>query len=196
MISSAAPGSNSWTWNSALRLMLLRLKVHCHLPINFQCGAYYLAANGKPTHAAHHLVDCISLINPCLPPPQPTHTHTPLHSCLFLFYLYFSQQRAEEHFSFWGVSVCTSHLSTGQRGQWGGCYVAQVHHSHLPVCQMSCLAELHTVMVLTKWQEGGTLQWMSIWLQSTEALMLPHAKTDKKKIGEERSVVYKRKSPK
>lgn len=91
MISSAAPGSNSWTWNSALRLMLLWLKVYCHLPINFQCGAYYLAANGKPTHAAHHLVDCISLINPCLPP-----LHPPLHSCLFLFYLYFTQQRAEK----------------------------------------------------------------------------------------------------
>lgn len=203
MISSAAPGSNSWTWNSALRLMLLRLKVHCHLPINFQCGAYYLAANGKPTHAAHHLVDCISLINPCLPP----HPHPPLRSCLFLFYLYFTQRRAEKTlnakkkkwaFLLWGVSVCTSHLSAGQRGQWGGCYVAEVHHSHLPVCQMSCLAELHTVMVLTKWQEGGTLQWMSIWLQSAEALMLPHTKTDKKKkkIGEERGVVYKSKIPK
>lgn len=63
-----------------------------------------------------------------------------------------------------------------------GCYVAEVHHSHLPVCQMSCLAELHTVMVLTKWQEGGTLQWMSIWLQSTVspgALKLPHTKTQK-----------------
>ena len=65
-----------------------------------------------------------------------------------------------------------------------GCYVAEVHHSHLPVCQMSCLAELHTVMVLTKWQEGGTLQWMSIWLQSTAipgALKLPHTKTEKGK---------------
>lgn len=112
-------------------------------------------------------------------------------------------------FSFFHVCVCV-HVCARVCVQWTSplvteraarrCYVAEVHHSHLPVCQMSCLAELHTVMALTKWQEGGvcvwgvwwwrgggvcvwggggTLQWMSIWLQSTAspgALKLPHSK--------------------
>lgn len=55
--------------------------------------------------------------------------------------------------------------------------VTEVHHSHLPVCQMSCLAECHTVTLLTKWQQRGVLQWMSIWLQSSVSLaaqMLVH----------------------
>lgn len=97
-------------------------------------------------------------------------------------------QRAKRKSNLWNVAflllcVCThrtSPLSTERAAR--GCYVAEVHHSHLPVCQMSCLAELHTVMVLTKWQKGGTLQWMSIWLQSTGspgALKLPHTETEK-----------------
>lgn len=151
MISGAAPDSNSRTWNSALRLMLLRLKVHCHLPINFQCGAYYLAANGKPTHAAHHLVDCICLI---APPPTPT-PHPPLHHCFF-FYLYFAQQRAEKtlnakkkkkrSISSFGVCLYVHHTSPpGREGSEGG---VMLQKSTTPIClSVRCLAWLSS----TQW---------------------------------------------
>lgn len=117
--------------------------------------------------------------------------------CFFFLFIFYPAESREDikrskksSLSPFGVCLYVHHTSPlGREGSEGGCYVAQVHHSHLPVCQMSCLAELHTVMVLTKWQEGGTLQWMSIWLRCTEAPMLPHTKTDKikkGKIGEER----------
>lgn len=50
--------------------------------------AHYLAANGKPSHAVQRLVDCISLINPCLSLPHSatayTHAHTHTNPALLL----------------------------------------------------------------------------------------------------------------
>lgn len=116
---------------------------------------------------------------------------SPIFYFLFLIFLPKTttrEQRGSPGYKIWPFFFCacmyvhwTSPLVTERAAR--GCYVAEVHHSHLPVCQMSCLAELHTVMVLTKWQEGGTLQWMSIWLQSTAspgALKLPHTKTERR----------------
>lgn len=87
----------------------------------------------------------------------------PVPAFFFFFFFFFANyRRAKEK-----VRITKYHLpsSVGMYARWTpplvteraarGCYVAEVHHFHLPVCQMSCLAELHTVMVLTKWQEGG-----------------------------------------
>lgn len=132
-----------------------------------------MAENGKPSHAAQHLVDCISLINPCLqppplqpslPPPPYTHTYTQTHilthahrhtSTELLCFLFSRRQRRclgffkKYELSFFGLSVSVHHTSAlGRKRAAGGDCVD--HSPFLPGCQMSRLAELHTVMVLTK----------------------------------------------
>ena len=112
----------------------------------------------KLTHAAQPLADFLFSSNFFFPPRQLKSTREQRWSSAYKIRRFF--------FLCMRVHVCwTSPVST-KRSE-GGWYVAEVHHSHLPVCQTSCLAELHTEMVLTKWQEGRTLQRMSIWLQST-----------------------------
>lgn len=72
------------------------------------------------------------------------------------------------------VCVCILKLSSVWEGGVKGCCATEVHRFHLPVCQMSCLAEFRTAMAVTKWQGGGcTRQWMPIWLQSTVSTEAP-----------------------
>lgn len=166
-------------------MILPGLRGYCHLPINFLFQVYFWATNGNPLMQFLLLIASLWSIHVCL-----SFSLIPVGKIASTFQSKEEVRLTESSF----VCMCTrwtSTLSTERAAR--GCYVAEVHHSHLPVCQMSCLAELHTVMVSTKWQKGGTLQWMSIWLQSTGspgALKLPHTKQKKK-----RTVVYKRLVP-
>lgn len=128
---------------------------------------------------------------------------------LFLFFCCFiflpettaNYQRAKRQFRLQSMAslllcvyVCALNLTIGHRE--GSERVLCCWSPPLP---FACLSDVllgwapHSDGV-DKMTGGGTLQWMSIWLQSTvspEALKLPHTKTEK-----ERAVVYKKASPK
>lgn len=127
----------------------------------------------KATHAA----PIGSLINLCLPL---------ILDSVFLFFFLISPPPL-----FYCLKTRTCWFSAWPIG-WGlkGCCAAQVHRFHLPVCQMSRLADFHRAMVVTKWGLGGaaggcTCHWMPIWLQSTISTEAP---TKKQKSGQSRGL--------